>query len=189
MSAELLAKCFASTRGVLATVTPEQLEGIETPCASWSVKELVDHVVNGTTWFAVTAETGATPDGDAYPAFTADTLVEVFDAGSARAVRAFAADGAMERIMHLPFGDLPGAAFVYIACGDTFTHGWDLARATGQSTDLDPETATQLLEIVRPMLPDALRGEEGQAPFGPIQEAPAGATAADKVAAFMGRRP
>jgi hypothetical protein len=37
------------------------------------------------------------------------------------------------------------------------------------------------------MLPDAFRGEEGQAPFGPRQEAPAGATAADKVAAFMGR--
>ncbi len=95
----------------------------------------------------------------------------------------------MERIMHLPFGDLPGGAFVYIACGDTFTHGWDLARATGQSTDLDPKTAAQLLEIVSPMLPDAFRGEDGQAPFGPRQEAPDRATEADKLAAFMGRRP
>jgi uncharacterized protein (TIGR03086 family) len=188
MSAELLAKCFASTRGVLANVTPEQLEGATTPCASWSVKELVDHIVNGTTWFAVTAETGTTPADDAYPAFTADNFVDVFDAGSARAVKAFAADGAMERIMHLPFGDLPGAAFVYIASGDTFTHGWDLAKATGQSTDLDPETATQLLGIVGGMLPDALRGEDGQAPFGPVQQAPSGATAADTLAAFMGRR-
>jgi hypothetical protein len=38
------------------------------------------------------------------------------------------------------------------------------------------------------MLPDAFRGEDGEAPFGPKQDAPAGATAADKVAAFMGRR-
>jgi uncharacterized protein (TIGR03086 family) len=188
MSAELLAKCFASTRGVLVNVTPEQLEGAETPCASWSVKELVDHIVNGTTWFAAIAETGTPPGEDAFPAFTADNVVKVFDAGSTRAVTAFAADGAMERIMHLPFGDLPGAAFVYIACGDTFTHGWDLARATGQSTDLDPEAAAQLLEIVGPMLPEAFRGEDGQAPFGPVQEAPAGATDADKLAAFMGRR-
>ena len=186
--ADLLARCFASTRGVLANVTPEQLEGTQTPCASWGVKELVDHIVNGTTWFAVIAETGMPPgDGD-YPGFTADSVVEAFDAGSARAVAAFAAEGALERIMHLPFGDLPGAAFVYVACGDTFTHGWDLAKATGQSTDLDPDTATKLLEIVTPMLPDTFRGEEGQAPFGPRQEAPAGATAADEVAAFMGRR-
>jgi uncharacterized protein (TIGR03086 family) len=189
MSAELLVKCFASTRSVLENVTPEQLEGTETPCASWSVKELVDHIVNGTTWFATIAETGTPPGEDAFPPFTTENVVEVFDGGSARAVKAFAADGAMERIMHLPFGDLPGAAFVYIACGDTFTHGWDLARATGQSTDLDPETATQLLEIVTPMLPDDFRGEEGQAPFGPRQDASARATAADKVAAFMGRRP
>jgi uncharacterized protein (TIGR03086 family) len=189
MSAELLAKCFASTRGVLANVTPEQLEGARTPCASWSVKELVDHIVNGTTWFATIAETGTPPGEDVFPTFTADTFVETFDAGSTRAVQAFAAEGAMERIMHLPFGDLPGAAFVYIACGDTFTHGWDLAKATGQSTDLDPETAAELLEIVSPMLPDAFRGEDGQAPFGPVQDAPAGAAAADKMAAFMGRRP
>ena len=187
-SVDLLASCYASTRGVLANVTPEQLAGTETPCASWSVKDLVDHIVNGTTWFAVFAETGTAPAEDAYPAFSAENLVEAFDSGSVRALQAFAADGAMERIMHLPFGELPGAAFVYIACGDTFTHGWDLARATGQSTDLDAGTASELLEIVTPMLPDALRGEEGQAPFGPRLEAPAGATAADRVAAFMGRR-
>lgn len=188
MAAELLAKCFASTRDVLANMTPEQLEGAETPCASWNVQELVAHIVNGTTWFATIAETGTPPGGDVFPPFTADNVVEVFDAGSDRAVRAFAAEGAMERIMHLPFGDLPGAAFVFVACGDTFTHGWDLAKATGQSTDLDPETASQLLEIVSPMLPDTLRGKDGEAPFGPRQEAGAGATAADKVAAFMGRR-
>jgi len=37
-------------------------------------------------------------------------------------------------------------------------------------------------------LADALRGKDGEAPFGPRQEVPAGATAADKVAAFMGRQ-
>jgi uncharacterized protein (TIGR03086 family) len=188
MSAELLAKCFASTRGVLVNVTPEQFDGAQTPCASWGVKELVDHIVNGATWFAAIAETGTPPGEDVFPSYTPDNVVEVFDAGSARAVKAFAADGTMERIMHLPFGDLPGSAFVYIAAGDTFTHGWDLAKATGQSTDLDPETAAQLLEIVGPMLPDTFRGEDGQAPFGPVQEAGADATGADKLAAFMGRR-
>ena len=189
MSAELLAKCFASTRGVLANVTPEQLEGATTPCASWSVKELVDHIVNGTTWFAVTAETGTTPADDAYPAFTADNFVDVFDAGSARAVKAFAADGAMERIMHLPFGDLPGAAFVYIASGDTFTHGWDLAKATNQSCDLEPALAVRLLSAVQPLLPDAMRGEDTKAPFGPRVDVPGSAPAADQLAGFLGRTP
>lgn len=188
MTAELLAQSFASTRSVLANVTPEQLEIGATPCASWSVKELVDHVVNGTTFFAAIAETGTPPAEDGYPAFTPDGVVEAFDAGSSRAVRAFAADGAMERIMHPPFGDIPGSVFVNIAAGDAFMHGWDLAKATGQSTDLDPEVAAQLLAFAQAFLSDDLRGPEGQAPFGPRQEAPAGATAADTLAAFMGRR-
>ncbi|HWF17233.1 MAG TPA: TIGR03086 family metal-binding protein [Acidimicrobiales bacterium] len=188
MTAELLAQSFASTRGVLANVTPAQFEGDVTPCASWSVKELVDHIVNGTNYFAGTAETGTPPADDALPAVTPGGFLEDFDAGSARAVRAFGADGAMERIMHLPFGELPGSVYVNIACGDTFTHGWDLARATGQSTDLDPVVAAQILEFAKPFLPDALRGPDGQAPFGPEQKAPAGACAADQLAAFMGRQ-
>ena len=186
---ELLAKSFASTRGVLANVTPAQLTGEVTPCASWTVKELVDHIVNGTTFFAGSAETGTPPAEDGYPAFeaTPSAALAAFDAGSARAVAAFEADGTMDRIMHLPFGDLPGSVFINIACGDAFTHGWDLARATGQSTDLDPETAARLLEIVTPLLPDALRGADGEAPFGPVQAAPSGASPADQLAAFMGR--
>jgi uncharacterized protein (TIGR03086 family) len=189
MTAELLAQSFASTRGVLANVTPDQLEGGPTPCASWSIKELVDHIVNGTTFFATIAETGTPPAEDGYPPFTPDGVVDAFDAGSARAVRAFAADGAMERIMHPPFGDIPGSVFVNIAAGDTFTHGWDLAKATGQPTDLDPEVAAQLLEFAQAFVSDALRGPDGQAPFGPKQEAAAGASVADQLAAFMGRRP
>jgi uncharacterized protein (TIGR03086 family) len=188
VSAELLAKSFASTRGVLANVTPAQLAGDATPCASWGVKELVDHIVNGTTFFAATAETGTSPAEDDYPAFAPNGFLEAFDAGSARAVRAFESDGAMERVMHPPFGELPGSVFVNIACGDTFTHGWDLAKATGQSTGLDPVVAAQILEIAKPFLSDALRGPEGQAPFGPEQKAPAGACAADQLAAFMGRQ-
>ena len=34
---------------------------------------------------------------------------------------------------------------------------------------------------------DGMRGPDGQAPFGPAQEPPAGATKADELAAFLGR--
>jgi hypothetical protein len=54
-----------------------------------------------------------------------------------------------------------------MAAGDIFTHGWDLAKATGQPTDLDPELAGALLARITQMLPDSMRGPEGQAPFGP----------------------
>ena len=88
-----------------------------------------------------------------------------FERGSAAAVAAFDAPGAMERTMHLPFGDLPGVVFVRIAATDTFIHGWDLAKATGQPADLDPELAAELLASARPFLSDSLRGPDGKASF------------------------
>ena len=60
MSADLLAQAFASTAGVLSGVDDQKLDG-STPCASWRVRELVNHIVGGATYFAVTVETGEAP--------------------------------------------------------------------------------------------------------------------------------
>jgi uncharacterized protein (TIGR03086 family) len=89
----------------------------------------------------------------------------------------------------LPFGEMPGGVFVNIATGDAFAHGWDLAKATGASTDLSPELATEILDSVRPLLPDAFRGKDGESPFGPEVAVPADAAPADQLAGFLGRQP
>jgi uncharacterized protein (TIGR03086 family) len=185
MSAEVLDQAFASTGGILANVTHDDLE-LPTPCASWAVRDLINHIVGGTNYFAVTAETGtAPPVGNTDHA--AGDFKAVFEEGSRRAVKAFSAPGAMEKAMKLPFGELPGSIFVLIAANDTFTHGWDLARATGQSTDLDPALSDQLYQAAQ-VIPDEMRGADGQAPFGPKVDVPESASAADKLAGFMGRR-
>jgi uncharacterized protein (TIGR03086 family) len=185
MSAEILRQAFASTDGILANVSPAQMDQ-PTPCVSWTVRDLVNHIVGGTTYFAVTAETGTAPPVSTADHTAGDFKAE-FRAGAERAVKAFSADGAMDKPMKLPFGELPGSVFVLIASTDTFTHGWDLARATGQPTDLDPAVAAQLYDAVQ-FLPDDFRGPDGQKPFGPKVDAPDSASAADKLAGFMGRR-
>jgi uncharacterized protein (TIGR03086 family) len=186
MSAEVLQQAFASTGSILANVSAEQLD-LPTPCASWKVRDVVNHIVGGTTYFAVTAETGTAPpvsDAD----HSAGDFKAQFQEGAERAVRAFGAEGAMEKTMKLPFADLPGSIFVFIAANDTFTHGWDLAKATGQTTDLDPALSAQLLEAAQ-IIPDEMRGPDGQAPFGPKVDVPDSSSSADKLAGFMGRRP
>ena len=187
MSADVLQQAFASTSGVLARITPDQLDR-PTPCTSWTVRNVVNHLVGGTTFFAVTAETGVAPEPveGANPA--GGDFAAAYAQGAQRAVAAFRADGAMEKTMKMPYGDLPGSIFVWIAAIDTFTHGWDLAVATGQSTDLDPALAAQLLEAAA-VIPDAMRGPDGEAPFGLKADVPDPATAADELAAFLGRRP
>jgi len=186
MAAENLARAFASTRNVLSNLKADQLDD-DTPCTSWKVRDLVNHIVGGAQWFGTSTESG---DGSGFESsdFTQGDIVATFDEAAARAVAAFDAPGAQEKIIKLPFGEFPGAGFMGLAMTDTFQHGWDLAKATGQSTDLDPELAAQLLEGAPQLIPDQFRGDEPM-PFGAKVEAPAGATNADKLAAFLGRQP
>jgi uncharacterized protein (TIGR03086 family) len=183
MTVQAYEAAIAATRGVLASTDPAQMDR-STPCAQWTVKELVNHIVGGQIFFH-SGLTGTPPSGIETD-FAAGDFLAAFDEESAKSLAAFQADGAMQQMCDLPFGKMPGAAFVGLAATDTFQHGWDLARATGQDTDLAPELAAQLLEGAKASIQPAFRSEEGTV-FGPEQAAPAGATNADQLAAFLGR--
>ena len=188
MSAELLERSTAVAAEVLSKVKPEQLDD-PTPCASWKVRDLINHMVGGSYFFATVAETGTGPadDGDA-PDFASTDYNAAFTEGRKRAVDAFRAEGAMEKTMKLPFGEMPGSAFVMIATTDAFTHAWDLAKATGQSTNLDPQLAGQLLAAAKGFISDGFRGPEPM-PFSTAVEVPESAPVADQLAGFLGRTP
>ncbi len=183
MSAQPYEQAVASTRAVLENVSADQMDG-STPCASWSVSELVDHILSSQHFF-LTGLTQQPPSGTDTDYSSGDYLA-AFDEVTAEATVAFSADGVMEKMIALPFGEMPGAALMGMACTDTFQHGWDLAKATGQSTDLAPELAADLLQQSKMFIQDTFRGPEG-APFGPEQQSPDGATTADQLAAFLGR--
>ncbi len=184
MNAQPLSQAIDSTKAVLAAVTKEQLVN-PTPCALWDVAGLINHMV-GAQYFFLAGATGAKPESDAAD-FAAGDFVAAFDDASSQVLAAFSADGVMDSTLNTPMGPMPGAAFAGLASTDTFVHGWDLAKAIGQNTDLAPELAEGLLAGAKQSIQDAFRGPEGAAPFGVQQEAPAGASAADRLAAFLGR--
>jgi uncharacterized protein (TIGR03086 family) len=181
-----LARACASTRAVLARIRPGQL-GDPTPCASWDVRALISHFVSTPGWAAAAVTTG-----DGAPAadrdYAAGDYLASYDATVRAALDAFGAPGALERPVALPFGELPGAALLGILAQEQFTHGWDLARAAGQPADLDPALAGELLARAGTLITDDFRGPDGAAFFGPAAPAPPGASAADRLAAFLGRR-
>jgi len=150
MTTEALEQAFATTRSVLEKVEPDQLDG-STPCASWDVRRLVNHIVGGSHWFAISTENGASPEVDDTD-WAAGDFVAAFDEGAKRTVAAFNAPGAQEKMITLPFGTLPGGAFMGLATTDAF------------------------------------RGPDGVAPFGPEVHIDASAPAADRLAAFLGRK-
>ena len=187
MDTTTMETAFAATRRVLVNVTTDQMD-LPTPCSSWNVGKLVDHIVGGALWFGATMDAGSTDDdGSNIPAFSAGDFVTTFDEGVAGSLAAFGKPEVAEKMVQLPFGTFPGAAFAGLATTDAFVHGWDLAKATGQDTDLEAELAEALLTGARATIPDEFRGPDPQAPFGPELEAPAGASAADRLAAFLGR--
>ncbi len=184
-----LERAIETAKGVLAGVSTEDMDKA-TPCASWNVAQLVNHLVGANDFFqAMLAGEPPSGGGDA----VGDDYMAAFDKATAATLAAFSEPGVLEKTITLPFGAMPGAAFLGLATTDVFQHSWDLAKATGQSTDLDPELAAQLLEGSKMAIQDAFRGPDGGPnqdqgpPFGAEQPAPAGACAADQLAAFLGR--
>jgi hypothetical protein len=69
-------------------------------------------------------------------------------------------------------------------------HAWDVAKATGQPTDLEPEVGQVALDWGRENLKPRFRGDEssGQS-FGPEKPVPEDAPLYNRLAAFFGRDP
>jgi len=183
---ETLNRSFESTRAILAKVQPGDLDAA-TPCASWDVSALINHFVGTARWWAAIV-TGAGAGAAADVDYAAGDFVSAYEESIRIATSAFEADGVLEQTFRLDLGEFRGAALLGLAATEQFTHGWDLARAIGHHTDLDPELAAGMLTQAKLAITDAFRGPDGVALFGPATQAPAGASPADQLAAFLGRR-
>ncbi|MGA5565359.1 TIGR03086 family metal-binding protein [Streptomyces platensis] len=165
---------------LVAAVRPEDL-ALPTPCAGWTVRQLLDHMVWENLMAASIAE-GA-PRAD----HTADHLGDDHRTAFADSVRAARAVFTGSGMLHRTYGpyEAPGAMIVQQAVVELLAHGWDLARATGAPTALAPEAAEETLAAARRIYGAAPRTEGSS--FAPERPAPTGAGATDRLAAFLGR--
>lgn len=185
MNTEPLQQAVVVARQVLDGVTPADLSS-PTPCASWTVAGVLDHVIGAQRLFAAMA-VGDTPSGDPVQVGEGDFRTQ-FDEAVERTITAFGSDAAAGRSVTLPFGETTTEAFVKVAATDLLAHTWDIARATGQPTDFAPDLAEMLLDNAHSFITPAFRGDDGVAFFGAVQPIDEGASAADRLAAFLGRR-
>lgn len=86
--------------------------------------------------------------------------------------------------MHLSFGDFPGSEYALQLFADHVIHGWDLARAIGESERIDPELVDACSKWFA-SVEDAYRA--GGA-IGPRPEIPAGADEQTALLAMFGRK-
>jgi uncharacterized protein (TIGR03086 family) len=161
-----------------------------TPCPAWTVADVTDHVLAGNELFASALRTDRTPSSSPAHHAGEGTGTTGRLAAYRRSIvdlrEAFADPGALDRIVSVPFGQVPGAVALHLRVIELVVHGWDLARATGQCIEVPDDLVRAELEFSRQALSQV---PPDRTPFGPPRPAADGASALDELAALLGRAP
>ncbi|WP_316520409.1 TIGR03086 family metal-binding protein [Kitasatospora brasiliensis] len=165
-------------------VTPDQWDS-PTPCADWSVRDLVNHLTGEQLWVpellmgATIGEVGGRFDGDVCGA---DPVTAWTDAADA-AREAWAVPGATELTVHLSFADTSGQYYLDQLTTDLVIHSWDLAEGIGRLTRLPAE----LVEFALGQF-SGYGDLSGSGLFDPPVPVPADAGPQTRLLALTGRR-
>ncbi len=152
------------------------------PVPEWRARDVVAHLVEWFPDFLTSAtglelERGPSPETDPVAAWQAhtDSVQRLLDGPDAATP-----------FRHPFVGEMPlPEAVDRFYTTDVFMHTWDLARATGQDEQLDPEHCADLLGGMEPI--EELMRSSGQ--FGPRVPVPDDADAQTRLLGFIGRDP
>lgn len=120
------------------------------PCAGWTVRDLVNHVVGGEIRYAMlfrgagTAEVEATRDADHLGSDPCGS----FARAHLELAAALATPDALDRVVHHRLGDRLGHDLLLMRVMEYVVHGWDLAVAVTGDADIDPEAAGLLVNAL-----------------------------------------
>ncbi|HSL11739.1 MAG TPA: TIGR03086 family metal-binding protein [Actinomycetota bacterium] len=113
---------------------------LATPCAEWTVRDLVNHLTNENLWAEALfggrtiVEVGGAFDGDVL----GEDPVAAWEAASRGALERMGEPDAMDRLVDLSRGPTPGREYAVELFADHVMHSWDLAKAIGTDDALDP---------------------------------------------------
>lgn len=160
---------------VYAQIDEDQWDN-ETPCAEWTVRELVDHLQ----WHGTALRMlGADIERGADWAEVRSTLDEILSDPSALA-------GTVDE-----FGGMPKQGLASFLIGDRLIHTWDLARAIGVDESLPADAVEATMAGLRHVPTELLRGRNplGISMMADPVAVPDDASGQDRMLAFTGRRP
>ena len=163
-------------------IEPAQLHN-PTPCTNFVLSDVLDHmiVLGGSLSYLFRGLQPPEPetrddDGRVPAAEFRKVMHDLLDAVHT--------EGAMERTISSPVGEMPGDTFARLVAFDGLVHGWDIATATGQPYDPPADLVAAVDGFARQAIADGMRDGDT---FAVATEPPAGATPIERLAAFTGR--
>ncbi|HSK25797.1 MAG TPA: TIGR03086 family metal-binding protein [Jiangellales bacterium] len=174
---------------LLDGVSDDQLGG-RTPCESYPVAALLDHVMGLTVAFRLAAAKQVAADRPGRPSaahLDPDWRTEL-PRRLDRLVEAWRDPAAWEGEATAGGVTLAADVMGCVVVDELVLHGWDLARATGQAFSCDAESAKAVFTFTSlAARPEEAAGREGL--FGPVVEVPVDAPLLDRALGLSGRDP
>lgn len=179
----------------VARVSVDQLD-LPTPCAEWTLADLIAHMVVQNRGFAAAARGEVTDLALWNPATVIGAVRRdpgpVYATSATEVLDAFAADGVLDTTFVLPeFGPdakFPAAVAVGFHFVDYVVHGWDVSRAAGNAFELPAEVVGAVLPLAL-AVPDGSFRSQTDGPFRPAIPVADKADDMDRVLAHLGRSP
>jgi len=179
-------RALALAGAAVAAIPPDTLD-LETPCAGWTLDQLLAHMVGQNHGFAAAAR----GDGADLARWTdrpvGDDPAGAFARSAAEVAEAFAAADAPFDLPELRTRPVPAQRAIGFHLLDTLVHGWDVAVAVGIPYGCPPEDAQLLLGIARRVpgvRPPGSPFRPGLTPVGGVSRPPF-----DQALALLGRDP
>lgn len=161
--------------------------GIPSNCTQWTVKQLVNHLVNENYWEPellsgkTIKEVGDRFEGD----LLGNNPVEIWEKTLKDAnAKLDSNPNIIDRMCHLSYGNVPCHEYISQRILDLTIHGWDIAKSTGQDQKLPEELVKFLWDTFSPQ--EQLLRESGV--FGQKIDVPATADLQTRLLGLLGRQ-
>jgi uncharacterized protein (TIGR03086 family) len=190
---DLNARAVRDSMDIVRQVQVSDL-GRATPCAGWTLADLLGHMIVQHRGFAAAARGDGAEMKHWEFAPAGDDAVAQYLAASEDVLAAFAALGdELDAVFDLPefkvnpprFPARVGIGFHFI---DYVVHAWDVAASLGIGYELRPESADEALRITLAVPNGDNRKADGSA-FVPALDVPEDASKLDHILLYLGRTP
>ncbi|GHG38084.1 MULTISPECIES: TIGR03086 family metal-binding protein [Amycolatopsis] len=185
MTASLLRPAAAEFLRIAAAV-PDL--SAPTPCAGYDVRGLLNHLLYWGPWLIAAGRRAAPPapgGGETEAALVTDDWLADLSKQTETLVSVFEPPAAWTGTTSLGSASMPSAVVGAMVLGEFVLHGWDLARASGQSCVFAPEAATAVYESAVAMGDQA----RSMGVYGPEVAVSGDASALERALGAAGRDP